>query len=131
MKYTPPSKKTPKKLGTLLHAFQINLSALCSIPMCLICFDTRIILITFNQTLLRLGLTSARLSYAIYCRAGGRLTCFSPASLYVDLLGPDGSWENSAGHCSSIRVQEGVAPPGGGTIVPEISLGRGVGEVDP
>lgn len=33
-----------KNLGTLLHAFQINLSALCSTPMGLICFDTRIIL---------------------------------------------------------------------------------------
>lgn len=78
-----------------------------------------------------MGLTSAQLSYAIYCRAGGRLTCFSPASLYVDLLGPDGSWEDGAGHCSGICFQEGVAPPSGGTVVPEISMDRGAGEVDP
>lgn len=37
-------KKKKKEPGTLLHAFQINLSALCSTPTCLIGFDTRIIL---------------------------------------------------------------------------------------
>lgn len=37
----PPPKKEPE---SLLHAFQINLSALCCTPTCLIGFDTRIIL---------------------------------------------------------------------------------------
>lgn len=59
------------------------------------------------------------------------MTCFSPTSLYVDLLGPDGSWEDGAGHCSSICFQEGVAPPRGGALVSKISLDRGAGAVDP
>lgn len=78
-----------------------------------------------------MGLTSARLSYAIYRRAAGRLTCFSPASLYVDLLGPDGSGEDGPGHCSSVRFQEGVALASGCAVVPKISLDRGAGAVDP
>lgn len=40
--FSPKKKKNESE--TSLHAFQINLSALCSTPTCLICFDTRIIL---------------------------------------------------------------------------------------
>lgn len=47
------------------------------------------------------------------------------------MLGPDGSWEDGAGHRGGVRLQAGVAPPGGGALVAEISLDRGAGEVDP
>lgn len=59
------------------------------------------------------------------------MTCFSPASLFVDLLRPDGSWEDGPGHCGSVRLQEGVAPASGGAVVPKIPLDRGAGAVDP
>lgn len=78
-----------------------------------------------------MGLTSARPSYAIYRRLGARLTCFSPPPPCVDLLGPDGSWEDGAGHRGGVRLQAGVAPPRGGALVPQVSLDRGAGEVDP
>lgn len=47
------------------------------------------------------------------------------------MVGPDGSWEDGAGHRGGVRLQAGVAPPGGGALVSEISLDRGAGEVDP
>lgn len=91
--------------------------------MCLIDFDTRIILRPYYSW--------AWPSYAIYHRVGAQLTCFSPRPLCVDLVGPDGSWEDGAGHRRGVCLQTGVASPGGGALVPEISLDRGVGEVDP
>lgn len=60
-----------------------------------------------------------------------RLTCFSPLSPHVDLLRPDGSWEDGAGHRRGVHLQTGVASAGGGALVPQISLDRGVGAVDP
>lgn len=78
-----------------------------------------------------MGLTSARPSYAIYRRVGARLTCFSPRPLCVDLVGPDGSWEDGAGHRRGVCLQTRVASPSGGALVPEISMDRGAGEVDP
>lgn len=78
-----------------------------------------------------MDLTSAQPSYAIYCRAGVRLICFSPISPCVDLVGPDGSREDGTGHRRGVCLQAGVAPPSGGAIIPEISLDRGTGEVDP
>lgn len=59
------------------------------------------------------------------------MTCFSPPPPCVDLVGPDGSWEDGAGHRGGVRLQAGVAPPGGGALVSEISLDRRAGEVDP
>lgn len=61
------------------------------------------------------------------------MTCFSSLRLSpcVDLAGPDGSWEDGAGHRRGVRLQARVAPPGGGALVPQISLDRGAGEVDP
>lgn len=47
------------------------------------------------------------------------------------MVGPDGSWEDGASHRGGVCLQAGVAPPGGGALVPEISLDRGAGEVDP
>lgn len=44
---------------------------------------------------------------------------------------PDGSWEDSAGHRGGVCVQAGVAPPGGGALLPQIPLDRGAGAVDP
>lgn len=110
--------------GTL----QINLSVLCSSPTCLIGFDTRIILRPYY--------TWASHQFGRHMQftaeSGSRLTCFfRPLSPCVDFTGPDGTWEDGAGHRRVVRVQEGVAPPGGGALVAEIPLDRGAGEVDP
>lgn len=47
------------------------------------------------------------------------------------LVGPDGSREDRAGHRSGVHLQAGVAPPGGGALVPQVPLDRRAGEVDP
>lgn len=95
--------------------------------MCLISFDTRIILRPYYSW------ASHQLSrHMQFTTESGRdWLVFLPLSPCVDLVGPDGSWEDCAGHRGGVRLQEGVAAPGGGALVPEISLDRGDGEVDP
>lgn len=95
--------------------------------MCLISFDTRIILRPYYSW------ASHQLSrHMQFTTESGRdWLVFLPLSPCADLVGPDGSWEDGAGHCGGVRLQEGVATPGGGALVPEISLDWGDGEVDP
>lgn len=66
-----------------------------------------------------------------------RLTCFSSPRVVIFeiylfiFVVPDGSWEDGAGHRGGVRVQAGVAPPGGGALFPQIPLDRGAGALDP